>query len=302
MKKSFYSNGKLLLTGEYVVLDGATALALPTKKGQSLTLLPRDEGKLLWNSYDEKNKCWFNAEFSLDTFEIVACDTLKTAQIVSEILEEARRIQPEFLLNSPGVQAITELDFPRNWGLGTSSTLINNIAQWANVDAFTLLKNSFGGSGYDIAAAQHNMPVFYTLEKNTPKVQEVGLSWDFTGSLFFVHLNQKQDSKKGISRYKKNPATLGQLEKISDFTKKLLLCYTLSDFESILNAHEVVISELIGLPTVKERLFPEYNGSVKSLGAWGGDFVLATGTATEIDYFRKKGYTTIIPFSNMIKK
>jgi len=31
---SFYSNGKLLITGEYLVLDGAKALALPTKYGQ----------------------------------------------------------------------------------------------------------------------------------------------------------------------------------------------------------------------------------------------------------------------------
>jgi len=31
-----YSNGKLLLTGEYLVLEGATALAVPTKFGQDL--------------------------------------------------------------------------------------------------------------------------------------------------------------------------------------------------------------------------------------------------------------------------
>jgi hypothetical protein len=29
---------------------------------------------------------------------------------------------------------------PKSWGLGTSSTLINNIAQWLQIDAFTLLK------------------------------------------------------------------------------------------------------------------------------------------------------------------
>ena len=36
MKKEFYSNGKLLITGEYLVLDGAKAFALPTKFGQNL--------------------------------------------------------------------------------------------------------------------------------------------------------------------------------------------------------------------------------------------------------------------------
>ena len=35
---AFYSHGKLLLTGEYLVLDGALALAVPCKLGQSLTV------------------------------------------------------------------------------------------------------------------------------------------------------------------------------------------------------------------------------------------------------------------------
>ena len=38
MKTTYYSNGKLLITGEYLVLDGAEALALPTKFGQNLII------------------------------------------------------------------------------------------------------------------------------------------------------------------------------------------------------------------------------------------------------------------------
>lgn len=300
MENTFYSNGKLLLTGEYVVLDGATALAIPTKKGQSLTVLPRKENELLWNSFDVQGNCWFSAGFSLETFEILGCNNLDVAKKLSRILRETRNLAPNFLSAPQGFQVITELTFPNNWGLGTSSTLINNMAQWANVDAFTLLKNSFGGSGYDIAAAQHDKPLFYTIENDVPKVQEIQLPWDFSTSLFFVHLKQKQNSKEGILRYREKPATSKQLEKVTDLTKKLLLCYTLSDFEAILNAHEAIISKLIGLPTVKDRLFPDFNGSVKSLGAWGGDFILATGTVEEMTYFRKKGYETIIPFREMI--
>lgn len=300
MEKTFYSNGKLLLTGEYVVLDGATGLAIPTKKGQSLTVQPYTKNEILWNSFDVEKNRWFSARFSLKTFEIVACDAIDVAQTLSQILKETRKLAPNFLQGSEGLQVHTEVDFPRNWGLGTSSTLINNIAQWANIDAFALLANSFGGSGYDIAAAQHNKPILYTTKDGIQNIQEVTLPWDFTDALFFVHLNQKQQSREGIKRYRKNPATTKQLEKITDLSKKLLLCYTLSDFEAILNAHEALISELIGLPTVKEALFPDYAGSVKSLGAWGGDFILATGTQNEISYFSNKGYKTIVPFTTMI--
>jgi len=300
LKRSFYSNGKLLLTGEYVVLDGAKALALPTKKGQTLTLAPRDNKELLWNSYDENNNAWFSASFSLETFEVLKCDNSRIAATLLNILKKARDLQPEFLTGTKGVHAITKVDFPRNWGLGTSSTLINNIAQWAKVDAFTLLQNSFGGSGYDIAAAQHNKPIFYSLERNVPQVDEITLSWDFTDALFFVHLNQKQDSKKGILRYKMQPATSQELQKISDLTKKLLLCYSLSDFRAVIEAHEHSISKIIGLPTVKDTLFPDFTGSIKSLGAWGGDFILATGVQDDMNYFRKKGYTTIVEFNEML--
>ncbi len=51
--QNFYSRGKLLLTGEYVVLDGALALALPTKFGQSLKVQPIDSQNIFWKSIDE---------------------------------------------------------------------------------------------------------------------------------------------------------------------------------------------------------------------------------------------------------
>ena len=36
--EKFHANGKLLLTSEYLILDHATGLSLPTKKGQSFSV------------------------------------------------------------------------------------------------------------------------------------------------------------------------------------------------------------------------------------------------------------------------
>ena len=191
MEKTFYSHGKLLLTGEYVVLDGATALTLPTKFGQRLTTMPTTKGDLLWNSFDMNDHCWFGASFYRDTFTIEGADKPPVANTLQQILREAKRLNPDFFTQAEGIHAITELEFPKNWGLGSSSTLINNIAQWAEVDAFQLLWNSFGGSGFDIAAAQNDGPVFYTKNGTDYSVQRVTLPWDFTDALFFVHLNEK---------------------------------------------------------------------------------------------------------------
>lgn len=300
MKQTYYSNGKLLLTGEYVVLDGATALAVPTKFGQSLKVEKTDKAGLYWESFDKDNFCWFKAHFELADFR--SKKTLKEIKTLSNILKVARNLNPQFLTSEMGYSVTTHLDFDQSWGLGTSSTLINNIAQWASINAFELLEKSFGGSGYDIAAAQHNKPIFYKKTETRPEIREVHLNWDFKDAIFFVHLNQKQDSKEGIAAYKNSLVNDKQLQQISDLSTKLLMCYTLGDFEALLNAHEVLISEIIQQPTVKSRLFSDYPKTIKSLGAWGGDFVLVTGTKKDMRYFKSKGYETIIPFEEMVLK
>lgn len=295
---TFYSNGKLLLTGEYVVLDGATALAFPTTFGQRLTVAETNSNVLIWRSLNHEQTCWFEAKFSLDSLNTAGTD--QTSITLQNILQKARELNPSFLKDSSGLEVGTQLDFPRNWGLGTSSTLINNIAQWANVDAFTLLQESFGGSGYDIAAAQHTKSILYQ-RGLPPTIREVHLPWEFKEQLFFVHLNQKQDSKEGIERYRAQNVSPQMIEKISDLSNKLLLCYDLDSFKKVLQSHEQLISKTLDLSAVKERLFPNYKGTIKSLGAWGGDFVLVTGTYEDMNYFREKGYNTILSFEEMIK-
>ena len=300
MNKSYHSNGKLLLTGEYVVLDGATALAIPTKYGQSLDIETSDKVGIQWKSFDENGVIWFEEFFSLNDFK--ASDTENSySKTLSKILLEAKKLNSDFLSKNQGIKVQTKLDFPRNWGLGTSSTLINNIAQWAEVDGFELLANSFGGSGYDIAAAQNDFPILYELKNGKPNFQKVQLPWDFTDSLFFVHLNQKQDSKEGIAHYRNVKVTETTIKQISNISNQFLLCNSLSEFENLVNLHEEIISETIKFPTVKEQLFSDYPNTIKSLGAWGGDFILVTGTALEMEYFKEKGFETIVPFGKMIK-
>ena len=157
--KSFRSNGKLLLTGEYLVLDGALALAIPTSFGQSLEIASPDQGYIHWKSYDHLGNCWFEWSFNIEDKP-----NNGVRETLLKILSAARKLNPEFLTGSSGVEVKTTLDFPREWGLGSSSTLVNNIAQWAEVDPFKLLWNSFGGSGYDIAAASRDTPILYSVK------------------------------------------------------------------------------------------------------------------------------------------
>ncbi len=306
---SFYSNGKLLLTGEYLVLEGALSLAIPTKFGQDLVIEGINQPQLLWESYTYDGVCWFQAIFDLPKLRLVNAtfqsDKEGSSEFVAEtlqnILQEAKNLNPNLLSSKNGCKIKTRLSFPRDWGLGSSSTLINNIANWAQVNPYQLLWNSFSGSGYDIACARHNSPILYRLENNQSVVKEVAFRPTFSDQLYFVHLNQKQNSREGITRFKEKRENLGQsVREVSELTSEMLKTNNLQDFERLIQEHENRIAAILELPKVKESLFPDYFGTIKSLGAWGGDFVLATGNEDTISYFKSKGYQTIIPFLEMV--
>lgn len=302
MKTTFYSNGKLLITGEYLVLDGARAFALPTKFGQNLIVENGSGYQIQWKSYNIDEEIWFEDTVTFDEIinnPSVTNESVKTTLI--NILHEAYLLNPAFINNSEGYTVITKLTFPKNWGLGTSSTLLNNIAQWTQIDAFTLLKNSFGGSGYDIACAQNNFPVLFHLENEKPIVEPVKFAPSFTGNLYFVYLNQKQSSKNAIAFYKEKRNNLEtQKEAINQITKEVLKAENEDHFRHALEKHENILSRILETKTVKECLFPDFNGTVKSLGAWGGDFVLAVSRENPNSYFAKKGYPIVVPYKEMI--
>ena len=291
------------------MLEGASALAVPAKFGQDLSVEKIKEPQLIWGSFTNTGDCWFEAVFELPKLRLVQAtfnsDSDGSADFIAETLQdillESRKLNPEFLKSEHGFQVKTNLTFPRDWGLGTSSTLINNIAKWAKIDAFQLLWNSFSGSGYDIANAQYNSPILYEVKNQKPVIQKVDFIPSFSDQLFFVHLNKKQDSKDGIARFKeKREKTNNEIQLVSEISRQLIKQQKLSEFEKLIHEHEKIISSIIELPTVKESIFPDYFGTLKSLGAWGGDFILATGNKDTPQYFKTKGYTTILRYSDMV--
>ncbi|CAM2837904.1 GYDIA family GHMP kinase [Flavobacterium frigoris] len=303
MKETFYSNGKLLITGEYLVLDGAKAFALPTKFGQNLIVENNPNHEIHWKSFDADGQIWFEDTISFSEIQNQVPqepDTIKTTLL--SILHEAYVLNPSFIKDDSGYTITTQLTFPKQWGLGTSSTLINNIAQWLKIDAFVLLNNSFGGSGYDIACAQNNGPVIYHLERAKPIVEKVLFNPNFLENLYFVYLNKKQNSKAAIqSYYSQRNNNLEQIIATNNqITQAVLNANTLKNFANALQEHEAKLSIILKMKTVKETLFPDFNGVVKSLGAWGGDFVMVLSESDPTDYFKQKGYETVIPYDEMI--
>lgn len=302
----FFGHGKLLLTGEYFVLDGALALALPTKVGQSLSVkyAPSFSPTLSWKSYDVNGNIWFDHQFEFWHFKCLDENPSEEALFLQKILQQVRKQNPHFLRDNVDVKVETRLGFPLTWGLGSSSSLIYNIAQWAYVSPFELLFKTHGGSGYDIACAQSEGPIAYKKVPSGPSFSPIYFDPSFKNNLYFVYLGKKQNSREAIKEYtKKRPVEQTLITKITELTQEFLNAQTLKQFQSLMLTHEQLVSETLDVPMVKTALFSDFPGAIKSLGAWGGDFVLV---ATEKDfdfvraYFTEKGLETVYKYTDLV--
>lgn len=301
------AQGKLLFTGEYAVLDGALALAAPVRYGQSLRVEAGEKpGQLIWLSRNELGEIWFQAKFALPDLSLLHSTGKPTAATLQQLLEACRRQNPAFLQDTTGLQVTTQTDFPRVWGLGTSSTLVAALARWAGVDPYAVLFDTLGGSGYDIACAFAEGPLLYRLAQGRiPSAQPVDFQPDFADHLFFVFLGKKQNSRDAIRHYREFAEEhSGLADSISMLTMQILEAGSLEAFLDLLLEHERRIGEAIGLPRAQELYFDDFPGVVKSLGAWGGDFVLA-GSVGEPEsvqhYFQEKGFEVCIPYAQMVQ-
>ncbi|MBN1769585.1 MAG: hypothetical protein JXR50_06420 [Prolixibacteraceae bacterium] len=298
----YHSNGKLMLTGEYLVLKGAKALALPTRFGQGLQVEGTSDGCIHWSS-TIKNEPWFEAVFSMPVFDIHSTNNSKVAQRLQQLLLAARQLNPGFLRHSHGENVCSNIEFNAEWGLGSSSSLVSNIAQWAACDAFELNWQVFGGSGYDIACARSKGPILYQLQGGNPKYEAVAFDPSFKHQLYFVWLNQKQDTRDGIAAFNRQADYETEVAQLNKISQQMLTCTDLETYMDLMQKHEGVISKVMKIKPVQQRMFPDFPGTIKSLGAWGGDFVLAASThSTEkvFAYFEQKLHTTIFRYADMV--
>tara|TARA_B100001093_G_scaffold520451_1_gene616079 strand:- start:4789 stop:5718 length:930 start_codon:yes stop_codon:yes gene_type:complete len=305
MKQSYSANGKLLISGEYAVLDGALALAVPCKQGQTIEVLniKTSKEKIHWLSYLEDGSLWYEDVFSLLNFEPTKQND-PVSKILETLLKQARKLNANFLVNENlDIRVETYLEFPRLWGFGSSSTIISCIAQWAKVNPFELLHAGFGGSGYDIACATATSPILYKkTSASDPYIKEVSFTPPFINDLGCVYLNQKKSSKDAISAYNKIAKSETLINEISSLSQSITAAKELDTFESLLLTHEKLLASHLNIPTIQESLFNDFskdNGQIKSLGAWGGDFILVTQIQKNIPYFKSKGYETILKLSDL---
>lgn len=293
---TYSANGKFLLTGEYAILAGVPALAVPLRLKQYLKVTPRADHYIQCNSYDADGSLWHTSSFST-SLDDNATDDAVTSKL-KQILKTALQLSSTTAFTH-GYDLVTKLDFNRTYGMGTSSTLIAMVAQWLDCDAFALQFACFGGSGYDIACATAHTPLIYRYDAVKPQIELVQFKPSFSNELFFVYLNRKQNSRESIARFDAKLLTPQIKERLTAMPQQFLQAANdISLFNRLLQEHEALIAQLINLEPIQNS-FPDFPGVLKSLGGWGGDFILATGSDAPA-YFKARGYNVVLSWNDVV--
>ncbi|MBM3919213.1 MAG: hypothetical protein FJ344_06910 [Sphingomonadales bacterium] len=383
MVRDYHARGKLLLTGEYVVMQGALALACPTRRGQSMYISTHCPGCIHWKALTPRGEVWLEAEWTLNGMEFNATQgfgrqpldssgrmplnlvgvtrkgmessVVRLEEWITRTLFLSRKANPDRFneevdrIEAEGVSVETYLEFERDWGLGSSSSLISLLAQWWGCPAMELHALTQGGSGYDQACATAAGPIHYQLmgegfqsfphtgfsteTQSDPKpdtqtdlspdiqsdlrpsnrpipqpclrpcIQSVAFRPIFHEHILFVYTGMKQSTDHSLRKYLSRPQSPEpDVLELSECTRQLTAAADLKEFMEIMHRHEKIISDLLGFEPLQTSLFSRFPGQTKSLGAWGGDFILAATPDPDQakKFLKSSGYPVHFSFHDLL--
>jgi hypothetical protein len=71
----------------------------------------------------------------------------------------------------------------------------------------------------------------------------------------------------------------------------------------IIKEHEQILSEILKRESIAQQSFPNFEGGIKSLGAWGGDFAMFVSENSNIQLkedLKTKGLVVMFSFGELI--
>jgi mevalonate kinase len=305
---TYFSNGNLLITGEYFVLTGATAFAVPLKYGQEMRIETGGnyQGRINWRVY-ELSRPWLSVDLDSGKLNINGSSSTDKALRLQKVLRAIKRQKPGLFGKERSYNIRCNVGFNLEWGWGSSSSLICNLASWAGIDPFQLNKLVSSGSGYDIAASASDSPVYFSINYGRHTITKGKFNPPFKKSVYFIYTGRKQNTQESIKRnlesVKKSSFSISSM--ISWLTEKITTENDVNEFMRYMAEHEKILSKTLGMPGIREKYFRDFEGEVKSLGAWGGDFIMAVypgGEERLRNYFNIRGLNTIFRFEDIVKE
>ena len=90
------------------------------------------------------------------------------------------------------------------------------------------------------------------------------------------------------------------IDRVTSISKQIIKTKSQQEFNLLLDSHEEILSSILKRETIKKELFYDFEGSIKNLGAWGGDFILSSSTSNPSSYFFSKGFNKILTYDEMV--
>lgn len=231
--------------------------------------------ELHWITLNEKKEKWFDCKLNLIDFSIEKTSDPEKAAIIQNLIKTAARLNSDFLSKWKKYKITNQLEFSTDWGWGSSSTLIANIAEWAEISPFELFFETQTGSGYDVAAAIADGPILYQKTEDELSFEEIEMNPVLLSNSFVFYRGNKTSSQEAVSRWQSQKRwKRDDIELISRITENIAGNCALPDTIAGIREHEKVISRILDTPFLQND-YHDYEGVIKSLGAWGGDFALA---------------------------
>lgn len=296
----YSANGKLMLAGEYLVLAGACALALPLRYGQSMQVKPVREDLLYWKSSGPSGK-WFEAKYDKRSLEIISASLPETARVLQSWLTAVRELKPGFFHAGSGVSVTVTANYPLQWGWGSSATLLSMLAEWSNSDPFELHHLVSRGSGFDIACARNHRLLFYQLSEDRPMVSLTFPGKALKENTWFCYLGSTRKTEEEVHAFRSAIYTSRDIAEVSDLSVMICNASSGKELTELVRQHEILVGKILKKDPIG-RLYPSFPGSVKSLGAWGGDFAMFVSSADPADVIRelrKTGFNQIFRYKEI---
>ncbi len=294
--------GKVMLCGEYFVLWGATALAFPCRHRQFLSVFHQPEKQTHNWITRVGDETIFSCEIDKSSLEVQNIrGSFDSAKYIESLIKAVHHINPEAFAHSFRFETL--LTFRPEWGLGSSSSLIVNMARFADVDPFFLHRMISRGSGYDVACALFEKPLLFK-NPEKPEISFPEIHYNFTESLYFLPLNIKQDSQKAVKDILSKQISPQALAKASQLAVDLSQATDFISFTKLLNEYVHLVEDQLGLSNPAKEFFSDFQGTIKPLGAWGGDLMLVASQENKSyihGYFGAKGFKTVIEWHTIIE-
>jgi mevalonate kinase len=295
-----------MLCGEYAVTIGVEALALPVSAGQWMHVWefdsPASQDRIIWEAKELGGETWLNEGFALPLVESVEDDSVERKTLLKLLMMAPK----ETWKSGKSYRIETQLEFDRKSGLGSSSTLVSNFAQFAGLDAQRLQRKVFGGSGYDVAVGSVGRGLVFWKDGDENHWGPWSLNASLTENWFVVFLGEKQNSRASLNNVKERLQEIQQddfmLHQLQQVAGAVKMAQQITMLEAGLEMWQALLGMSLGLETPYQQFGfqPVKGGLCKWLGAWGGDMLLVNQTFLTTQSAQLKSYT-IQPWNQLVK-